>query len=102
MSEKSVASLERVAADDQQSEEVRRRVIDALGKSLHDAAAAALFKLMQPKGLIERGATSALRDAAAEALRASPAAKAAALFQEGLTSSTWRVRKACERAAGTG
>jgi hypothetical protein len=45
---------------------------------------------------------STVRDAAAFALRRSPAPSAAYWFNEGLRSSVWRVRKACERAAGIG
>jgi hypothetical protein len=100
VSQQSMESLEIVADDDAESEELRRTVIAALGKSAHDGAAEALFRLLEPKGLIERGATATLRDATAEALRASPAPKAVALFKEGLSSSNRRVRKACERAAG--
>ncbi len=95
-----IATLEAVAADDAQSEELRRRIVETLGHSPNDAAAAALFKLIHPRGLLEMGASSQIRDAAAVALHGSQAPSAAARFEEALHSTTWRVRKACERAMG--
>jgi hypothetical protein len=59
----------------------------------------ALYTLIQPRGLIE---VSSLRDVAAVALRKSPAKIAPQYFEEGLNSSTYRVRKAFERAAAAG
>jgi hypothetical protein len=99
VSERAVTALATVAANEEEAEEARRRVVEALGKSTHDAAAEALFALLHPKSLIERGAAAALRDAAAAALLACPAPRARVLFREGLASSSRRVRKACERAA---
>jgi HEAT repeat protein len=90
-----VPILERVAGAENESEEVRRMAIEALGRSPHDSAPAALFRLLQPRGLIDLDTT---RDYAAVALRHSPAPQATALFNEGLKSSSRRVRKACERA----
>jgi hypothetical protein len=97
LSAEAVGRLERVANDDDQSEDVRRRVVEALGRCPLDSAATALNTLMQPRGLIEIGS---LRDHIATALRKSPAPLAAGYFAEGLKSPAWRVRKACERAAG--
>jgi hypothetical protein len=97
-----IADLERVAADDGQSAEVRRRVVEALGRCERDAAALALFKLLHPQGLIESSASSEMRDVAAYALRRSRAPAAPEYFERGLGSSVRRVRKACERAAGGG
>jgi hypothetical protein len=97
----SIAKLEAIAESDEQLEELRRVAIHALGQSPDDRAATALFKLLQPRGLIElKGASSHLRDLAAVALRASPAPSAPGLFAQGLRSTVGRVRKACERAAG--
>lgn len=98
LSAEAVARLERVALAEDQPEDVRRRVVEALGKCPLDAAATALNTLMQPRGLLE---VSSLRDNIAVALRKSPAPLAAGYFAEGLQSPAWRVRKACERAAGT-
>lgn len=95
----SIAQLERVAADESHPEPVRRRCVEALGKSPLDAAATALYALLQPRGLIELGT---IRDLAALVLRTSPAPAARGYFEEGLKSPVWRVRKACERAASGG
>jgi HEAT repeat protein len=95
----SIPQLERVAADESHPEPVRRRCVEALGKSPLDAAATALYALLQPRGLIELGT---IRDLAAVVLRTSPAPAARAYFDEGLRSPVWRVRKACERAASGG
>jgi hypothetical protein len=92
-----VAELERVADDTTQPEALRRRCIEVLGRSTLEPAAEALFRLLQPRSLLEMGT---LREHAAVALRSSPSAKAAELFRMGLESSVRRVRKACERAAG--
>jgi hypothetical protein len=95
-----IAVLERLAHDDQQPEELRRRVVEALGRSPRDTAALALSRVLHPQGLIESGATASVRDLAASALRRSPAPAAPGYFEQGLSSSVRRVRKACERAAG--
>lgn len=95
----SIPQLERVAADETHPEPVRRRCVEALGKSPLDAAATALYALLQPRGLIELGT---IRDLAAVVLRTSPAPAARGYFEEGLKSQVWRVRKACERAASGG
>jgi hypothetical protein len=94
-----VLVLERIADDDQQPDDARRQATEALGRCPLDPAASALFRLLQPRGLLELGA---VRDLAAVALRASPAPDAKRLFQEALHSSARRVRKAAERAAGEG
>jgi hypothetical protein len=94
-----ISVLERLADDGDQPEPLRRRCIEVLGRSALDAAADALLRLIQPRSLLELGT---LRELAAVALRSSPAPKAAACFQLGLSSSVRRVRKACERAAGGG
>ena len=99
LSEASVLRLEKIALAEDQPEDLRRRVVEALGRCPLDAAATALFTLLQPRGLIELGS---LRDNAAVALRGSPAPLAGGYFAEGLKSPAWRVRKACERAAGAG
>ncbi|MBS2019288.1 MAG: HEAT repeat domain-containing protein [Deltaproteobacteria bacterium] len=95
----SIPALERVAADESHPEAVRRRCVEALGRSPLDAAATALYALLQPRGLIELGT---IRDLAAMMLRSSPAPLARGYFEEGLKSPVWRVRKACERALGGG
>jgi hypothetical protein len=94
-----IARLERIALGEEYAEELRRKVVDALGRSPLDAAATALFTLLQPRGLLEGGS---LRDFVAVALRQSPAPLGPGYFAEGLKSPAWRVRKACERAAGGG
>jgi len=96
-----IADLGKIAEDEQRSDELRRFCIQALGSSPSDAAAGLLFKVLQPKGLIDLGSSSAaVRDLAAVALHGSPAPSAAKYFEQGLASSVRRVRKACERAAG--
>jgi hypothetical protein len=97
-----IAVLERLAGDERTDDDLRRRVIRALGASAQDTAAAALFKLLQPQGLLDLGSSAPFREAAAAALCASPAPRAPEFFKQGLTSSSRRVRKACERAAGRG
>jgi hypothetical protein len=92
-------ALEKIASDERQPELNKRIAIEALGACPHDEAAAALFRLLQPHGLIDLGA---MRDLTAVVLRRSRAPSAARLFQEGLASPVWRVRKACERAASGG
>lgn len=93
---RAIARLDEILRDEAQPEELKRRVVVVLGRSRYDEAAAALFAVMQPRGLLDLGA---LRDAAADALATSPAAGARRLFDEGLISSVWRVRRACEKAA---
>jgi hypothetical protein len=90
-----IARLERLALGEDYPEDVRKRVVEALGRSPLDAAATALFGILQPRGLLDAGV---LRDDAAFALRQSPAPLAPGYFAEGLKSPAWRVRKACERA----
>lgn len=92
-----IARLEALASDDRNHEELRKRVVFALGRSPREQAATALFRILQPKSLVDLG-SGAIRDLAAAALRHSPAPNARACFEEGLRSSAWRVRKACERA----
>jgi hypothetical protein len=99
---KAIAQVAAIAEDEQQPDDVRKRIIDALGRSSRDEAAAALFKLLQPRGLLELGISAELRDLAANALHRSPAPAAKQLFEEGLTSTNRRVRKSCERARGGG
>jgi hypothetical protein len=99
LSEAGVDRLEKIALAEEQPEELRRRVVEALGRCPLDAAATALFTLLQPRGLIELGS---LRDTVAVALRGCPAPLAGGYFSEGLKSPAYRVRKACERAAGAG
>ena len=91
-------SVEVSILDETQPDDVRRRALDALGKSASDEAAAALFRLLEPRGLIERAFSGEIRDRAAAGLRRSRAPTAQRLFQQALQSTTWRVRKACERA----
>jgi HEAT repeat protein len=92
-------SIEASILDDDQGDDLRRRALDALGTSTSDEAAAALYRLLEPRGLLERPLLTELRERAATALRRSRAAAAAGLFQRALQSPTWRVRKACEKAA---
>ncbi len=91
-------SIEASILDDTQAEDLRRRALDALGKSPSEEAARALFRLLEPRGLLERGFETELRERAAAGLFRSRAPGAAALFQQALQSPTWRVRKACEKA----
>jgi hypothetical protein len=92
---RSVARVAELLATPDLTDELKRRLVLALGKSRHDEAASALFDVLQPKGLLDTGA---LRELAADALRTSPAAAAARHFDEGLRSSSFRVRRACEKA----
>jgi hypothetical protein len=94
-----IEALARQAEDGQLDDEARRFAVETLGRSGADAAAEALFQILQPKGLLDLGASS-LRDLAAAMLRGSRAPVAAALFRDGLASPVRRVRKACEKAAG--
>ena len=95
-----VAALEALAADEARTDDDRRGAVQVLGRSRSDAAPEALARLIQPRGLIERPSTTALRDDVARALRQCPAPGARARFEEALRSSAWRVRKSCERVAG--
>lgn len=97
-----VGLLGRLVTDEAQPEETRRAAIEALGQSRQDAAAQLLFHLLQPHGLLESGAAATLRDLAAAALRSCRAPSAARHFEAGMSSSVWRVRRACERAARGG
>jgi hypothetical protein len=94
--ETTIETLALAANDEQLPEDVRLRVIDALGRSVENKAASALYDLIQPKGLIELGN---VREYAAVALRRSRAPSAKAYFETALRSPAWRVRKACEKAA---
>jgi hypothetical protein len=96
---RAIAVVHAVANDGEQPIELRERLVEVLAHSLRDEGADALFELVHPKSLLELGT---LRELAASALRRSKAPKAATLFEEGLRSPVRRVRKACERAAGTG
>ncbi len=93
-----VPRLERIARDEKQDEALRRAALAVLGRGTIDAAAEALFRFMQPDGLLEGGAVTSMRDAAAAALRGSPSEAGKRRFAEGLASSVRRVRRACERA----
>lgn len=90
-----VSRIAELVADPQQSDELKRKLVLSLGKSVLDNAAGALFEVLQPKGLLDTGT---LREVAAEALRGSPAPAAGRYFDEGLRSSSFRVRRACEKA----
>ncbi len=90
-----ISAMERLADDPDQPEALRKRLVDVLGRSPREAAASALFRLLQPRSLLELGS---VREAAAVALRHSNAPNAADLFEQGLQSSVRRIRKACERA----
>lgn len=98
LSDRDVARLETAAVDESRSEEVRKAAIRALGRSASNAAARALMRMLEPKGLIELPSTGAMRERVAVALRDSKAPEAASLFEAALRSSSWRVRRACERA----
>ena len=98
-----IARLERIALSEEYPDDLRRRIVDAFGRSPLDVAATALFTLLQPRGLLESVLeTGSLRDFVAVALFQSPAPLGRGYFAEGLKSPAWRVRKACERAAGAG
>jgi len=99
---RALVALERIATDEEKPEDLRRRVVDALGQSTNDGAATILYEMLQPRSLIDIGGAAALRDHAAATLRRSRANAAAALFAQGLASTNRRVRKACERAAEGG
>jgi len=94
-----VSTLEAIAADDTRDQATRQIVVQVLGRSRDDASAEALVRLLQPHGLVESAAASAVRDEVARALRRCPAPAAGVLFEEALASPVRRVRKACERAA---
>lgn len=100
LGEATVGALARYAIDETRHEESRAAVVEALGRCSLDVAAQALFEMLEPRGLLESGATSNIRNVAAAALHRSPAPAARELFAKGLASSVRRVRKACERAAG--
>ncbi|HEX8796080.1 MAG TPA: hypothetical protein VF765_34255, partial [Polyangiaceae bacterium] len=93
-----VPALEQIAGDDSRHADMRRAVVRVLGRSREDAAAEALLRLLEPRGLMESASASAVRDDAARALHRSSAPAAPALFEQGLASTVRRVRKACERA----
>lgn len=95
-----VAALEALAGDEGRGDDARRGAVQVLGRLRSDEAPEALARLIQPRGLIERPSTTALRDDVARALRQCPAPSAAARFEEALRSAAWRVRKSCERVAG--
>jgi hypothetical protein len=97
LSVQAIARLEAIASDEHQAEELRKRVVYALGRSPRDEAAAALLRILHPKSLVDLGG-GAIRDIAASMLRHSPAPNAEGYFEQGLHSLAWRVRKACERA----
>jgi HEAT repeat protein len=96
---RAIEILEQLASNESEGEDLRRFAIQALGRSPQEAAVVALFNILQPRGLLESSATTALRDQAAVALRSSPSRAGPAQFAQGLKSSVWRVRKACERAS---
>jgi HEAT repeats len=96
--EAAVPRLERLARNADVDDDVRRAALEVLGRGTIDEAAEALYRFMQPEGLLEGSAVTALRDAAASALRESPSEAGKRLFALGLRSSVRRVRKACERA----
>jgi hypothetical protein len=95
-----IADVQRFALDERHGDDLRRRAMDALGRSPRNEAAQALYDLIQPRALLDAGSVADMRDHAAAALRRSPAPGARALFEQGLASSVRRVRKACARAAG--
>jgi hypothetical protein len=98
LSPSAVARIEEVVVDERHADDTRRRAVEALGRSPTNDAAHALFRLLEPRGLLERPFVATLRERAALALHRSPAPAAPALFATGQQSPTWRVRKACERA----
>lgn len=93
-----VPRLERLARDEKLEDDVRRAALEVLGRGAIDDAAEALYRFMQPDGLLESSAVTSLRDVAAKALRDSPSEAGRRLFARGLRASVRRVRKACERA----
>jgi HEAT repeat protein len=96
--EHAIGRLEAMAVDERRPEEARRAAVRALGGSRSNAAAHALYRMLEPKALLEAQATSQLRDRIALALYTSKAPEASELFARALKSAAWRVRKACERA----
>jgi hypothetical protein len=90
--------LEQLVLDERRGDDTRLRAIDLLGRSSTNEAAQALYRLLEPRGLIERPFVSTLRERAAAALHRSKAPASAGLFANGQQSATWRVRKACEKA----
>lgn len=97
-----IAAIARIATAEDGAEDLRRGMLELLARSPRDEAASALFDAMQPRGLLDLGPAAELRDAAAAALRRCPAPRARALMEEGLRSSVKRVRRACEKAMGSG
>ncbi len=93
-----VPVLEGIAGNDARGVETRLAVVRVLGRSREDASAEALRRLLEPRGLMESAAATAVRDEVARALRRSLAPAAATLFEQAIASPVRRVRKACERA----
>jgi hypothetical protein len=91
-------ALEATVQEERRSDEARKSALEALARSPLEEAAAALFRLVEPRGMLERPFLGALRERAAIGLARSPAPQARALFVEGLQSQNRRVRKAFERA----
>jgi HEAT repeat protein len=93
-----IVRMEQVVLDEKHSDDLRLRAIEALGRSPTNEAAHALYRLLEPRGVIERPFTSTVRERAALALSRSQAPGAGGLFASAQQSATWRVRKACEKA----
>jgi hypothetical protein len=94
---KAIADL---AGDSRRDDEARMRAVAALGRSKSDDAARSLAHLIEPRGVFETAAATALRERAAAALHQSRAPLAATLFEAALHSSNRRVRKTCEKVTG--
>jgi hypothetical protein len=98
LSPNTVTRMEHAVLDERRPDDVRFRAVDALGRSTMNEAVEALFRLLEPRGLLERPFVAALRERAAAALHHSRAPVAPALFAQARQSGAWRVRKACEKA----
>ena len=98
LSPPAVSALEALVLDERRSDETRKRGLDALGRSRLDLAAHALFRLLEPRGILEMPFLTALRERAAVALIRSEARAAHQLFEQARQTGSWRARKACERA----
>ena len=98
LSPAAVDALEKMVLDEKKADESRKRAVDALGRSRSDDAASALFRLLEPKSMLELPFLTSLRDRAASALLKSQARTAGGLFDQAHRTGSWRVRKACDRA----
>ena len=92
-----VAALEAIALSEDRPRTVREQALSALSRARDDAAAHALFGLLEPRSMLEGPALTAIREKAAGCLLRSRARAARELFDKAQAEGTWRVRRACSR-----